>query len=409
MKIAFIVGTFPALSETFILDQITGLLDLGHEVEVFAEQKPEETKSHFDVEKYHLSKRTSYYPSIPAHRFFRQLVLFYMVAKKLFVHPACTFKALMLYPRRRKELSPRTFFWLLSFIGKKFDLYHSHFGPNGNKSIHIKIIGIPGKHLTTFHGSDVNQYPRLKGTDVYRELFQKADLFTANTVFTRSRVTELGANKDKIQILPVGLRMERFAYKRRDITSGETIKLLTVGRLVEKKGHEYALKALAQVSRKHPNIAYDIAGDGPLRSKLEALAVELKISSSTNFLGAMMQDEIIKLYQSAHIFILPSVTAADGDMEGQGLVLQEAQAVGLPVISTLHNGIPDGVLDGRSGFLVPERDADALAERLQYLIEHPEIWAEMGRAGREFVEKNYDIKKLNRRLVQIYQQLLQKN
>jgi colanic acid/amylovoran biosynthesis glycosyltransferase len=120
----------------------------------------------------------------------------------------------------------------------------------------------------------------------------------------------------------------------------------------------------------------------------------------------MTQDEVRELYADSHIFILSSVTAANGDREGQGLVLQEAQAMGLPVLSTLHNGIPDGVLDGESGFLVPEKDADALAEKLTYLIENPENWPEMGLAGRKFVEERYDINKLNDRLVKIYEQIL---
>ncbi len=85
--------------------------------------------------------------------------------------------------------------------------------------------------------------------------------------------------------------------------------------------------------------------------------------------------------------------------------MQEAQARGLPVLSTLHNGIPDGVLDGESGFLVPERDVDALAAKLSYLVEHPQNWTKMGQAGRTFVEKNYDINRLNDQLVEIYQQI----
>ena len=103
---------------------------------------------------------------------------------------------------------------------------------------------------------------------------------------------------------------------------------------------------------------------------------------------------------------MSSVTASDGDKEGQGLVLQEAQGMGLPVLSTLHNGIPDGVLDGKSGFLVPERDVDGLAQKLDYLLENPQVWSEMGLAGRKFVEQHYDINKLNDKLVQIYQDLL---
>ena len=93
-------------------------------------------------------------------------------------------------------------------------------------------------------------------------------------------------------------------------------------------------------------------------------------------------------------------------MEGQGVVLVEAQACGLPVVATKHNAFPETVCDGKSAFLVPEKDVDALAEKLEYLIIHPEIWPQMGTAGREYVQKNYDIKTLNQKLARIYQALL---
>jgi colanic acid/amylovoran biosynthesis glycosyltransferase len=92
--------------------------------------------------------------------------------------------------------------------------------------------------------------------------------------------------------------------------------------------------------------------------------------------------------------------------EGQALVLQEAQAMGLPVLSTLHNGIPEGLLDGKSGFLVPEKDVEALAEKLNYLIDRPEEWPQMGKAGRQYVENRYNITNLNNQLVEMYRQLL---
>ena len=161
-----------------------------------------------------------------------------------------------------------------------------------------------------------------------------------------------------------------------------------MGRLVEKKGHEYSIKAIAKAIINHKNIIYLIAGDGHLRNKLESLVSELGIKNHVKFLGAVEQEEALKLYQQAHIFILPSVTSSNGDQEGIPVVLMEAQSAGLPVISTYHSGIPEAVIDGKSGFLVPEKDVNALAQKMEYLIEHPEVWPEMGRCGREFVERS---------------------
>ena len=111
------------------------------------------------------------------------------------------------------------------------------------------------------------------------------------------------------------------------------------------------------------------------------------------------------LYSGATVFCLPSVTAASGDMEGQGLVLQEAQACGIPVVSTLHNGIPDGVLDGISGFLVPEKDPRSLADRIASILSDPALGARMGSAGREFALSKYDIAGLTARLLGFYHEI----
>jgi colanic acid/amylovoran biosynthesis glycosyltransferase len=205
----------------------------------------------------------------------------------------------------------------------------------------------------------------------------------------------------------MGINLEKFKFFERKKQSEETIRILTVGSLFEKKGHKYAIQAIAKIIKNYNKIEYIIAGDGSLRNELEDLVEDLHIKKYVKFLGAVEQKEVLKLYQQAHIYILPSVTASNGDQEGIPVVLMEAQATGLPIISTYHTGISEGVLDGKSGFLVPERDVDALTEKLEYLIEHPEIWPDMGQYGRKFVEEYYDINKLNQRLVEIYQNLIE--
>lgn len=406
MKIAFIVSGFPALSETFILNQITGLLDMGYDVEIFADFNPKEKKVHSDVEKYQLMRRVHYF-NIPHNRIKRILKAIFLIIKNFHKAPLKILKSLNVFRYGKTALSLRLLYTLIPFLDKKFDIIHCHFGPNGIIGVHLKEIGISGKYITSFHGYDVNSYPKIMGKNVYNVLFKNGDFFTTNTNFTKQQVVKLGCDEKKIIILPVGLRVEKFKFSIRKIQPREPIKILTVGRLVEKKGHEYAIKAIAKIVKKHKNIKYIVAGDGPLRANLENLALKLGIMNHVEFLGAVEQNEVLNLYQQAHIFILPSVTASNGDREGQALVLQEAQATGLPVVSTLHNGIPEGVLEGKSGFLVPEKDVDALAERLEYLIEHPEIWPEMGKYGRKFVEEKYDIKKLNQKLVEIYQNLIE--
>jgi colanic acid/amylovoran biosynthesis glycosyltransferase len=133
----------------------------------------------------------------------------------------------------------------------------------------------------------------------------------------------------------------------------------------------------------------------------------LRVGDRVQFLGSKTREEVAELLAAAHLLLAPSVTAADGDQEGIPNTLKEAMAAGLPVVSTLHSGIPELVEDGRSGFLVPERDSEALADRVGWLVDRPDSWPDMGRAGRSRVEAEYDIAKLSIRLVELYQSVLE--
>jgi colanic acid/amylovoran biosynthesis glycosyltransferase len=141
-----------------------------------------------------------------------------------------------------------------------------------------------------------------------------------------------------------------------------------------------------------------------LHSSLQQLTQQLGLGQNVVLHGARDSLFVQERMAAAHLFILPSVTAADGDQEGTPVSLMEAQASGLPVLSTRHSGIPEVVLDGVSGFLLPERDVEGLAQKLVYLIEHPEVCRAMGARGRQHVESQFDIRKLNEELTAIYEQ-----
>jgi colanic acid/amylovoran biosynthesis glycosyltransferase len=178
--------------------------------------------------------------------------------------------------------------------------------------------------------------------------------------------------------------------------------VLTAARLVEKKGIAYAIRAVAEAVRAGRRLNYSIAGDGRMRAELERLIHEFGMERHVRLLGWKSRAEVLSLMRDAHILLAPSVTATDGDEEGIPNVVKEAMAVGLPVISTFHAGIPELVDDGGSGLLVPERDVTGLAERLGYLCDHPERWPEMGRVGRRRIERDFDITRLNDRLERLY-------
>jgi len=404
MRVLFIVGTFPSLSETFILNQITGLIELGVDVEIIAQSRPYERKQHDDIAEYRLMERVRY-ADMQKNKAKRIIKGIHLALANIHKNPAAILKALN-FPRYGEQaLSLRLLYTIAQMQNRSYDIIHCHFGQNGITGACLKDMEVEAKLVTTFHGNDLSAYI-LKNPKAYTRLFTNGDLFLPISEQTKQKLQMLGCDPKKTAVHRMGVRMERFEYTPRERIKGEPTTILTIGRLVEKKGHEYAIRAFAKVAATRKDIRYLIVGDGPQRSLLETLAAELGVKDRVEFLGEINQDEAAELYRKSHIFLLPSVTAADGDQEGVPVVLMEAQATGLPVISTKHAGIPEVVEDGKTGYLVGEKDTDALAEKLGYLIEHPEQWPKMGEAGRKLVEEKYDSNKLNKELAGIYIRLL---
>lgn len=410
MRIAFIVYVFPKLSETFILNQITGLIDRGHAVDIFAHRRDDTSKMHPDVTKYRLLNRTHYSPLLPKNKILRILKGILLVLANLHKGPLVLLRSMNVFKYGRQAASLRLLYLSIPFIQREcnYDIIHCHFGPNGLRGGRMRDLGaIQGKLITTFHGYDMSSYVRQQGNDVYNNLFDKGDLFLPISERWKSRLIELGCDENKILVHRMGVDSGKLSLSMPESGNVKQIRILTIARLLEKKGVEDGIRAVSKLSSKYDNFEYNIVGDGPLREQCDRLIAESRMGDTIHLLGWKDQEEVYDLIVNSHIFLCPSVTSTNGDQEGIPVSLMEAMEVGLPIISTRHSGIPELVKDSISGFLVPERDVDALAEKLIYLIEHPEIWPEMGRAGRAYVEANYDINKLNNRLVEIYQELLE--
>ena len=427
LRIGVFTGSFPVVSETFILRQITGLLDLGHEVDIFSDSRPEPgVPVHAAVAKYRLLDRTTYMdmppecvpwelPVLPlagetwlpgaaeAIANWKRLAdALPALARCLERAPALTEKALSEEHSGHRARSLSALYRLdrLSALSGGYDVLHAHFGPVGESFRFARDLW-RAPLVVSFHGFDFSTLPRKQGPRIYEKLFAVADLVTVNSEFTRSRVAKLGCPQHKLRKLPVGLDLEAFPFRARTWRAGEPVRVLTVARLVEIKGHEFAIRAVAKARQRHSELHYDIVGDGPLRKALEALIVKLKLSGGVTLRGALDSAFVQDLMARAHLAVQASVNV-EGDQEGQGLFLQEAQACGLPVLATQHGALAEGLVPEKSGFLVPERDVAALAARLEHLLEHPDRWPEMGQHGRKFVAKHYDIRRLNEQLVQLY-------
>jgi len=405
MKIAFIMGFFPSLSTTFIHNQLTGLIDAGHEIHVFAFCHPVGQKTHPEIEQYRLLDKVSYF-SIPQNRIQRVLKAVFLLVRHFSQGPKLILKTLNWPKYGKNALNLNLFYYALPFLGKKFDIIHAHSGPNGMVGCWLRELGFKSKLVTTFYGADLSSFVRENGVEFYQPLFASADLLLPICQYFKEKLQNWGCAEEKILVHPVGVDLEIFKPCLLPTEPSKRFKILTVARLIEKKGIEFGLRAVAEASRRHDQIDYTIAGYGPDATRLRALAIELGIAQRVTFTGAIDQDEELRLLQQHDLFLLPSITAASGEEEGTPTVLLEAQAAGLPVISTRHSGIPEIVLDGATGFLVGEKNVPALVDRIVYLIENTTCAAQMGREGRAYMERDFDIRKLNRRLEKFYQDLL---
>jgi len=314
--------------------------------------------------------------------------------------------------------------WIVNGLSKRltgdYDLYrriilklhrakllHAHFGPIGYSLLELKQkMRLP--LITTFYGFDMSLLPRIKEwKDKYKQLFAEGDLFLAEGSNMKSELIQLGCPHHKIKIQHIAIDTEKFEFRKRLSKAGRKVILLFCGRFMEKKGLIYSLMAFREVLSKYPNIEFRIIGDGDLRTEIEDYIDHAKLRNKVTILGMQSHAVVETEMQNSDIFLHPSVTAANGDSEGGApTILLEAQATGMPVLSTYHADIPEVVVPGKSALLSNERDWRSLAANLLFLLKNQDAWCSMGEAGRRHVESRHDIQKQSKKLEEIYFQLI---
>ena len=165
------------------------------------------------------------------------------------------------------------------------------------------------------------------------------------------------------------------------------------------------MRAFARIAVKHPDVTLLQVGQGSLTAKLQTLTKQLGIERRVRFLGAQPHEQVLQLMQQAEIFALPSQVAESGECEGLPIVILEASACGIPVVSTYHSGIPEAMIDGETGFLVSEKDDRSLADRLDMLLSDRTLGKKMGQQGRDLIDEKFNIRKQTAKLETIYDSL----
>ena len=287
--------------------------------------------------------------------------------------------------------------------GAKF--IHAHFGTNG------ALIAATARKtdkplIVTLHGVDVGillnphipvDYLFYKRT--YKRMFETAQLLLPASQELADCLVQLGAPDSKIHIHRLGVDTSAFTpFKRPD----RPAQFLMIGRQVEKKGFEYGIRAFAKIAGKHKNSTLTLIGKGPLQESLQALAAELGIADKVIFKGSVAAQLMPALLAEYDVLVAPCIVAKNNDRDSGLIVLKEAGASAMASIGTFCGGLPEIIDDGRTGYLVGQREIDSLAESMDALASDYNLRTQMGIDARAKMEAEYDTVKQNEKLEEIF-------
>jgi colanic acid/amylovoran biosynthesis glycosyltransferase len=270
--------------------------------------------------------------------------------------------------------------------------------------------------VVTFYGYDVTRVPESSAEwrRRYQELFEHAALILCEGPHMREALLRQGAAAQKVRVHHLGVDLRRFAFGDRIWSGSGPIKVLVAAAFREKKGIPYALRAVAAARKARPDLDFSvtIVGDSTndpdsQREKVEVLAAAgLLPADRLSILGFRPHQELLELAREHHVFLSPSVRAADGDTEGGAPVaLIELGALGLPIVSTTHCDIPNVLGGDAQAWLAPERDADALATRLLALVSDPGRARRVTAEVRADLERRFDASRQGLALADLYREV----
>ena len=285
------------------------------------------------------------------------------------------------------------------------NLIHAHFGYD------LPLAALVANRLqlplvATFHGADASSFAgRYKWQAIYRTVLPQVDAIVLIDPGKVDRLVSLGARPERIHHIPLGIDLDFWELARRS-AGGTVMRILSVGRLVEKKGHDVLIHAIGRAVRDGLDTTLVIAGDGPEERLLQELIRAYDLEERVTLAGRLDRQQIRELMRDADVFALASHTTPDGDQEGSPVVLMEAMSMGLPVLSTRHADIASVVKDGSTGILVEEGNIDDLVGGLRQIANMRDRWREMGRAGRRWVRAHRNREAVLERWRALYEHVL---
>jgi colanic acid/amylovoran biosynthesis glycosyltransferase len=287
---------------------------------------------------------------------------------------------------------------------ERVGLVHVYLGTEALRIIRF-LDQFRGARIVSFHGADLSdEYD----AQAYAPLWSRAELFLCRSESLRERLLAKGCPAKRIRLNYTGVPVsDAFPHRRTpDWRRGETVRLLQACRLIEKKGLDVTLKAVKLLQAQSIPISLTLAGEGPLEQSLRTLAMDLGISDFVTFRGFVHPKDLLEVYHQHHVFVHPSRATPEGDREGIPNSLLEAMAVGLPVVSTRHSGIPEAVAHDENGLLVETADGETIAMAIRKLIDDPTAYDRIARQAHSTAARRFSLVANREALEAIYHEAL---
>ena len=408
MKVTFFLNQFPVASETFVINQIIGLIKQGVDVNIIATCKGDLNNSHKSLNDFNLLKLTTYLTDESIHdsKLKVRLKRVLSVAKPKNIAKKISALNINRFGIHSKSLLLPS---IVSNLEKPIsaDIFIAHFGTAGvvaNKMRELCLL--QGKLVTVFHGADISVKSILAVFKKdYQELFTSGEMMLPISDLWKEKLIEQGCDENKIQLNRMGINTEQFRCRAYDLPLSTPLEIITVARFIEKKGLDDALHAMKILQAQGFKFIYKIVGDGELRPQLEKQIADLELTQNVSLLGFQPQEKITELLNGADVFLLPSVTASNGDMEGIPVALMEAMAMGLITVSTYHSGIPELITHNESGLLAAEHSPQEIAQEITRLVNGEIDTTQMRAMAKLKIEHSFEQLKLYKELVEILTKL----
>jgi glycosyltransferase involved in cell wall biosynthesis len=392
LRIAYLVKTYPRLSETFVLNEILGLERLGVDLRIFSLKRPDNGAVHPDVAKVRAS--VEYVPSLGPDYHLRDIVALVLCHLLLaFVRPWRYVAAVRFHFFKTGKSRLKDFLqagYLARALRKEnFENLHVHFAnvPATVAEVVQRFIGI--RYTLTAHAKDIYLTP----ADELARKIRSAECVLTCTAYNQRYLAHLAAGDTPVRLAYHGIDVSRFVSR-----TGAAAKagdgppmILSVGRFCEKKGFKYLILACALLKERGHRFQCQIVGYGELQKELERMVSTVGLQGWVTFPGTMTQDQLAALYPQASMFVLPCQLTEDGDRDGIPNVLIEAMACGLPVVSTDISGISELVSNGEDGFLVGQKNAVALADAMELLLARPELCSRLSKNAANAVQQTFTL------------------